>query len=101
MLKEKKTARSTHEIAWYKLTSLIEQKASMYGKDFIKIDPRYTSKDSSVCGHRYKELRRAASTWICPKCQTQQDRDVNAALNIFNKGLKIIHENSRGWTTLW
>lgn len=89
MLKEKRSARSTHEIAWYKLTNLIEQKASMYGKDFIKIDPKYTSKDCSVCGYRYKDLGRAVSSWICPKCNTQHDRDINAACNILNKGLKL------------
>jgi putative transposase len=88
MLKEKKSARSTHEIAWYKLTSLIEQKASMYAKDFIKVPPHYTSKDCSVCGYRYNDLERGVSSWLCPECNTMHDRDVNAARNILFKGLK-------------
>jgi putative transposase len=61
----------------------------MYGKDFIKVDPKYTSKDCSVCGYRYKELRRAISSWFCPECKTQHDRDINASINILNKGLKL------------
>jgi len=89
MLKEKRSAPSTHEIAWYKLTNLIEQKAKMYGKDFVKVDPKYTSKDCSVCGYRNKELGRGVSSWFCPECKTQHDRDVNAARNILNKGLNL------------
>jgi len=57
----------------------------LLGKNFIKIgrfDP--SSKTCSVCGNVYHELSRDEKEWTCKKCNTQHDRDINAAQNIID-----------------
>ena len=36
----------------------------------------------------YEEIVLADRTWVCYNCSTELDRDVNAAMNICNKGIE-------------
>lgn len=45
-----------------------------------KFDP--SSKTCSNCGTIKRDLTLDDRTWICSKCNTEHDRDVNAANNI-------------------
>ncbi|WP_366140540.1 transposase [uncultured Thermus sp.] len=54
------------------------------GRRVIKVDPKYTSQDCPVCGHREKR-----PLWVreftCPSCGALLHRDVAAAVNILAK----------------
>ena len=54
---------------------------------FEKVDPAYTSKDCSLCGKRNNKLG-SEKKWQCPHCGVVHDRDVNAARNIADRGLR-------------
>jgi putative transposase len=43
-----------------------------------------------VCGHKNTDLTLEDRTWTCPMCGTTHDRDVNAAINIKNEGLRLL-----------
>ncbi len=93
MIKNHKLARAISNAGWNKLVSMIKYKASWYGKTVLQVNPPYTSQTCSVCGcvnnklgyNQYGWLK--VEDWTCPNCKTYHDRDINAAINIKNKGL--------------
>jgi putative transposase len=60
------------------------------GRRLIAVNPAYTSQTCSICGTRNAELTLDDRVWKCPKCGSELDRDVNAAVNIRDAGLTFI-----------
>ena len=82
MVKNHRLAKSINDAAWGMLLSILKYKAESAGREFIKINPRNTSKTCSVCGYINKGLRLSDREWTCPDCKTTHDRDDNAAVII-------------------
>jgi putative transposase len=83
-------SRSIHEIGWGKLIEMIKYKAEFYGREFIQIDPWFpSSKKCHVCGEINHDLGRGERQWECPNCHAVHQRDVNAAKNILDEGLRV------------
>ena len=82
-------SRSIHEIGWGKLIEMIRYKARWYGREFVQIDRWFpSSKKCNVCGEINHGLGRGEREWECPHCHTVHQRDVNAAKNILDEGLR-------------
>lgn len=91
MLKNKKLAKSISDVSWYEFIRQLTYKAKWYGKELVVIDRWFpSSKTCHVCGYKKKDLQLKDRSWICPICGTYHDRDINAAVNILNEGLRLL-----------
>ena len=93
MVKNHNLAKAISDCGWYELTRQISYKSDWNNRQYIKIG-RYTksSQPCNVCGYinvGTKDL--SVRKWICPKCGAIHDRDINAAKNILNEGLRILN----------
>ncbi|MFA6375672.1 MAG: RNA-guided endonuclease TnpB family protein [Bacilli bacterium] len=89
MMKNKKLSRAIGDVGWYMFKSFLEYKCDWYGKNLSiigRFDP--SSKTCSKCGSINKDLTLNDREWTCQVCGYQHDRDINAAINIRNFGLR-------------
>jgi putative transposase len=88
MMKNHKLAKAISDVSWGELLRQIEYKAKWYGRTFYQIDRFFpSSKTCNNCQFVVDKLPLNIRSWICPKCKTKLDRDLNAAKNIRDKGL--------------
>ena len=81
------------DVSWSEFMRQLIYKAKWFGKIIVKIDKFYPSSQlCHVCGYKNTEVKNlSVRKWNCPKCKTYHDRDVNAAINIKNEGLRILN----------
>ena len=76
----------------------IEDKAGTCGVDVIAINPSFTSKRCSVCGHTDSKNRESQTVFACRACGQTDNADVNTARNIPAEGLAV---TARGGTPVY
>ena len=91
MVKNHHLAKAIQDASFGTLVSMLKYKAAWYNRQIIEIGRFYpSSKLCSNCGHRMQYMGLEVRQWICPQCNTVNDRDINAAINIKNEGLRIL-----------
>ena len=97
MVKNHKLAKSIADASFSSFCNMIDYKSKWYGRTYIKISSFYpSSKLCHCCGYKNTTLTLKDREWECPHCHTLLDRDKNAALNIFEEGLKILNNSGQG-----
>lgn len=80
--------RKVSDLAFATFLQILKVVAVKKGKLVACIDRWYpSSKTCSNCGHVHKSLELSERWWRCPSCQSQNDRDENAAVNIKREGM--------------
>jgi putative transposase len=81
-------AKSILDAGWGYLVQRLYCKAASAGRVVVLVDPRYTSKTCSGCGHIFTELS-LSDRWITCACGLSLDRDHNAAINIKDRAGQV------------
>lgn len=93
MVKNHRLAKAISDCGWYELTRQLQYKADWNNRTYIKIG-RFTksSQPCNVCGYINADTKNlSVREWICPQCGSVHDRDVNAAINILNEGIRLLN----------
>lgn len=83
--------KSVADNGWGMFTTFLQYKLEEAGKQLVKVDKFFASSQlCSVCGYQNPDTKDlSVREWNCPCCQTHHNRDVNAAINIRNEGMRI------------
>lgn len=91
MVKNSKLAKSISDAEWGQFCTMLKYKSEWEGKTYIEVDRFYpSSKTCNNCLNRVDSLSLDIRNWQCPKCGGSHDRDINAAKNIRDEGLRIL-----------
>ena len=84
MLQNHKLAKAISEVSWAKFRTMLEYKASWYGRKVIIAPSNYASSQlCSKCGYKNSDVKNLElRKWTCPQCGKKHDRDINASINL-------------------
>ncbi|NBV29129.1 transposase, partial [bacterium] len=77
MVKNRKLARTLHNVGWGQFILFLSYKCERVGKTMHNMG-RYepASKVCSCCGYKMETMPLSVREWQCPSCQQLHDRDV-------------------------
>lgn len=88
MVKNRKLAKAINDVGLGQFVTLLTYKANWHGKNILKVNRFFaSSKICLYCHYKLDSLPLSVRYWMCPSCQTQHDRDINAASNIRKQAL--------------
>lgn len=95
MVKNHSLAKAISDVGWGQFCTMLKYKAEFDGKVYLEIGRFFPS--SHLCSNTLLPLEKmdlSVRSFVCPYCQERHDRDINAAINIRNEGLRILASGS-------
>ncbi|MEU0380361.1 transposase [Streptomyces cyaneofuscatus] len=82
--------RAILDASWGELLKLLRYKCTWYGRTLVIVDRFFPStRQCSACGVTGPNLDLAVRSWSCGGCGAVHDRDVNAARNLRDEGMRL------------
>ncbi|MDP9316245.1 MAG: transposase [Chloroflexota bacterium] len=88
MVKNRHLAKSILDAGWGYFVARLHAKAAEAARVVVEVDPAYTSKMCSGCGHIFENLSLKDRRIDC-RCGLSLDRDHNAAINILKRAGQV------------
>jgi putative transposase len=91
MVKNHNLAKSISDAGWGMFCTMLKYKAEREGKVYLEVGRFFPS--SHLCSETLLSLPHmdlSVREFNCPHCGKWHDRDINAAINIRNEGLRIL-----------
>jgi putative transposase len=89
MVRNRRLAKSISDAGWSTFRRWLDYFAYKYGKLAIAVPPHNTSQNCSNCGEKVQKSL-STRTHVCPHCNFVEDRDINAGINILQRGLSTV-----------
>ena len=88
--------RSILNAGMYTCKEYLKYKGNLYSCLIVPVDPKYTSKTCNSCKtivskDMYNQIQKGNGInrrWICPTCNVENNRDINAAKNIRDRAVE-------------
>lgn len=91
MVKNHHLASALQDVSFGEFERILSYKCAAKGRHLVKVGRFYPStKTCSECDYKNDSITLDVREWDCPHCGTHHDRDVNAARNILNEGLRLL-----------
>ena len=91
MVKNHCLAKAISDAGWGMFCTMLKYKAEMLGKVYLEIGRFFAS--THLCSNTLRPLPKmdlSVREFDCPHCNQRHNRDINAAINIKNEGLRIL-----------
>jgi putative transposase len=90
LLRNHSLAKHIADAGWGTFLRMLGYKSEWYGKTLVTVNRFYpSSKTCGDCGFINQSLKLDDRKWTCTNCDTQHDRDWNAARNILREAKRI------------
>ena len=91
MIKNRRLARSISDVGWSTFVRFVTYKADWDHKKVVLIGRFFaSSKKCNGCEKKNTLLSLSDRTWACSNCGKEHDRDLNAAKNIKEEGIRLL-----------